>query len=98
MRIEWSQQSLDEIEAIGRYVEENNPAAADRIKRRIVAALGRLESRPLIGRMGRIANTREFVFTDIPYIGIYEVDESRGSVTIIRVVHTSRFYPPKSDE
>jgi toxin ParE1/3/4 len=98
MRLAWSQQSLAEIETIWRYIEERNPAAANRVRDRIVTALQRLESRPFVGRIGRIANTREFVFTDIPYVSVYEVDEALNQVTIMRVLHTSRFYPPKTEE
>lgn len=97
MRLEWSQRAIKDVTSIWRYILERNPAAAQRVKDRIVAALDRLASRPFIGRPGRIPNTREFVFTDIPYIGIYEINEPAGLVTIMRVVHTARFYPPQDD-
>jgi len=95
MRLEWSQQALAEIHEIWRYIAEHNPAAAERVRDRIVTALERLARRPLIGRIGRIPDTREFVFTDIPYVGIYDVDVKAQQITIMRVVHTARLYPPE---
>lgn len=98
MRLEWSQQAVADIDAIWRYIAERNPAAAVKVRNRIVVALERLVRHPFIGRAGRVANTRELVFGDIPYIGIYEVDAVAQQITIMNIVHTARLYPPEIEE
>jgi toxin ParE1/3/4 len=95
MRLEWSQAALQELNAIRIYIAERNPKAAEHIKDRIVSATYLLARRPFIGRIGRIDGTREFVFTDIPYIAVYDLDEVRGELTILHVFHTAQLYPPK---
>ena len=94
MRLEWSQAALGQLNVIRRYIAGRNPAAAAKVQSRIVDASALLAQRPFIGRLGRVSGTREFVFTDIPYIAVYEVDETRRQVTILRVFHTARQYPP----
>jgi toxin ParE1/3/4 len=46
-----------------------------------------------MGRIGRSPETREFVFSDVPYIAIYRIDDERTSVEILRIMHTARRYP-----
>ena len=98
MRLEWSQASLRELDAIRIYIAERNPTTAERIKNRIVSATELLARRPFIGRIGRIDGTREFVFTDVPYIAVYDIDETREQLTILHVFHTAQLYPPKPPE
>ena|ERR1700733_9573785 len=95
MRLEWSQAALQELNAIRIYIAERNPKAAERIKDRIVSATYLLARRPFIGRIGRIDGTREFVFADIPYIAVYDLDEVRDQLTILHVFHTAQLYPTK---
>ncbi|MBS0276341.1 MAG: type II toxin-antitoxin system RelE/ParE family toxin [Proteobacteria bacterium] len=94
MRLEWSFAAISELNEIRLYIRERDPAAAERVKDRIVLAMELIGRRPYTGRSGRLPDTREFVFTDIPYVGIYDVDEKRGQVTVLHVIHTARNYPP----
>ncbi len=86
-----------ELDAIRRYIATDNPAAAAKVQNRIVAAIELLSHQPLIGRMGRVPGTREFVFGDIPYIAVYDVDERGQQVTILHIIHTARRYPSQND-
>lgn len=53
-----------------------------------------LEQFPLLGYEGRVAGTREFKVTGLPYIIIYSV-VTRSHLDILTVVHTSRDYPSR---
>ncbi len=94
MRLVWDDQALRDLVEIRRYIAERNPQAAERVAQRLRAALAYLPDRPRMGRTGRVPGTREFVFTDLPYIGVYRIDEGRDTLEILRIVHTARFYPP----
>jgi toxin ParE1/3/4 len=98
MRLEWSRAAIFELDEIRTYIAERNRMAAERVKDRIINATELLASRPYIGRVGRSAGSREFVFSDIPYIAIYDVNEDIAQVTILHIFHTSRLYPPKEWE
>ena len=93
MRLEWSLAAITELDAIRRYIADYNPAAAERVKDRIVTAMELISHKPYIGRKGRLPDTREFIFTDIPYFGVYDIDEQRGQVTVLHIIHMSRDYP-----
>ncbi len=46
---------------------------------------------PLVGRPGRVGNTRELVMTKLPFIVAYQVTPS--TVEILAVIHTARLWP-----
>jgi toxin ParE1/3/4 len=98
MRLEWSQQAVADMSAIWKYIAERNPAAAEKVRTRIVKALDLVARHPYMGRIGQVPDTREFVFTDIPYIGVYNIDMEMQQITVINVVHTARLYPPQTSE
>ncbi|MBB2687789.1 UNVERIFIED_ORG: plasmid stabilization system protein ParE [Rhizobium etli] len=52
---------------------------------------------PMLGRMGKIAGTREFIPHE-SYRLVYEVDEPENTVWIMALVHTARQWPPTGDE
>jgi toxin ParE1/3/4 len=95
MRVIWNDDALDDLEAIRDYIENSNPAAAERVFNRLLAGLQQLAFTPGIGRAGRVPETREFVFSDVPYIGIYRIETDPDRIEILNVLHTARDYPPK---
>jgi toxin ParE1/3/4 len=94
VRLEWSLAALFELDEVRHYIAARDPAAAERVKDRIVLAMELVGRRPYIGRAGRLPDTREFIFADIPYIGVYDIDEERDQETVLHVIHTARDYPP----
>ncbi|ETW95415.1 MAG: hypothetical protein ETSY1_30775 [Candidatus Entotheonella factor] len=46
---------------------------------------------PHLGRVGRVADTRELVITDTPYIVPYMVSEDR--IILLRVLHGAQQWP-----
>jgi addiction module RelE/StbE family toxin len=52
-RVVWAPQAIDDVEAIRAYVTRDSAHYADLVVERIVAAVTRLESHPLSGRVVR---------------------------------------------
>jgi toxin ParE1/3/4 len=91
--VRWSRPALfDYSEIIGR-IRENNPRAADRIRQLIRDRLSLLATMPRMGRVGRVAGTRELVLSGTPYIVVYELRGPDDQIYILRVLHTSRKWP-----
>ena len=91
MKVRWSAPALRDLEAIGDYIARDNPATANRVVLRILDQTEMLTAHPEIGRPGRIAETRELVITDTPYIVPYRL---RGAVIeVLAVFHGARKWP-----
>jgi toxin ParE1/3/4 len=90
-RLRWTKRSLRSVESIGNHISKDNAAAADRVIRRLQSAAENLSTYPGIGRVGRIAGTRELVLADMPYIIAYRIIET--DIEILMVMHTSRRWP-----
>jgi toxin ParE1/3/4 len=91
----WSPQSLRDIEAVRTYISADSPLYADRIVRRLVAAVDRLSSFPESGRVVPERNTpqiREVIVR--PYRIVYRLRP--GVVEIATVFRASRLFPDLS--
>jgi addiction module RelE/StbE family toxin len=97
MRVVWTDDALDDLESIRSYIEEDSPAAAMRVLRRLRDALQRLADNPRMGRTGRVLETRELVFSNLPYIGVYRILEDADRIEILDIIHTSQDYPPATE-
>ena len=91
MKIVWTRPAVEDLGGVRRYIELDDPEAAARVVLRIASAVERLAGAPSQGRPGRVANTRELVLVDVPYIVAYRV--VAGVVEVLRVLHTSRRWP-----
>jgi toxin ParE1/3/4 len=60
---------------------------------RIVEAVETLRDHPHLGRAGRIAETRELVIAETPYLVPYRVAD--GDAQILAVIHGARRWPDK---
>lgn len=61
----------------------------------IEAAVTRLAEYPKIGRIGRVAGTRELVVTGTPYIVVYRIEPT--AAVILRVLHGAQRWPPEPE-
>ena len=84
-RVDWSLTATDTLEAIKAYIARDNPLAAERVGRRVIAATLMLADAPEIGRA---AGPYRELTTVRPYIIRYRVETER--VVIIRVRHGVR--------
>lgn len=91
--VRWTRAALANLDGQARYIARDDPDAARRTVARIAAAAERLADHPALGRPGRVAGTRELVVPGAPFIIPYRVTE--GVVEILRVLHTSRRWPPE---
>jgi len=91
MKLRWTAPALRDLEQIGDHIARENPAAADRVVTSILARVQGLMTHSHIGRPGRVADTRELVIADSPWIVPYRV---RGEeVQILAVIHGARRWP-----
>jgi toxin ParE1/3/4 len=95
-RIVWSAAALDEFDGIVDYIARDDHLAAARVADRIDQLIGALADMP-VGRRGRVVGTYEMVVSGLPYILVYALGETPAgdqTLTILRIVHTSRHWPP----
>jgi toxin ParE1/3/4 len=86
----WRPQAINDLVRIGRHIAINSAVNADNVVAELQAKTAALASYPNMGRIGRIAGTRELV-VHTHYIVIYRA--SGSTVQIIRVKHTARKGP-----
>lgn len=88
--LRWTLEAIQDREAIYDYVEADNPIAALALDELFEEKAGRLIDHPGLGRLGRIAGTRELVAHQ-NYILIYYV--TSDFVRMLRVLHAARQWP-----
>lgn len=91
MKIVWSEPARQDLRDIFLYIAEENPNAARVLLSEIKERAILLQDNPLIGRIGRIAETRELVITGTQYILPYRVKDKQ--IQILAVFHTARQWP-----
>ena len=91
MEVVWLDEALQDLKEIGRYIAEDDPAAAYRVLTKIEASTNSLQHHPQLGHPGRVLKTRELVVSGLPYIIPYYI--KRQEVRILAVMHASRKWP-----
>ncbi|MBA3040509.1 MAG: type II toxin-antitoxin system RelE/ParE family toxin [Alphaproteobacteria bacterium] len=92
--LRWTQTAVQDLDDIGSYIAEDSPRSAEAIVRRLVEAAAFLAYYPEIGRLGRVAGTRELVVAGTPYIIVYRV---QAAIEILTILHTARKWPDRFD-
>jgi toxin ParE1/3/4 len=96
VRIEWTPPAQADLEEIVRYIAHDDIEAAFRQAERIESAAANLRRYSSMGRIGRIAGSRELVVAGTPYLLIYRVAGDR--VEVLRIVHGAQSWPPGEAE
>ncbi|MBO6687590.1 MAG: type II toxin-antitoxin system RelE/ParE family toxin [Henriciella sp.] len=78
------------------YLEPRNAIASHKQLSAIATSIRMLETFPLIGKEGRVLDTRELVVPGTKYIVVYAI-LSPESLYILRVLHGAEMYPPFED-
>ena len=91
MKLQWTPGAVSDLGEIFNYLNQRNPEAARRTLRVIGLAADRLPRAPFVGRIGRIADTRELVIQGTPFVIGYRVD--RTNIQILCVRHGARQWP-----
>jgi plasmid stabilization system protein ParE len=87
MKVRYRLRAQLDIEGIYEYISERNPRAATEVVARVRLAADRLGHLPYMGHIGRARGTLEWAVVGLPYIVVYEVDETAEEVAIIAVFH-----------
>lgn len=88
MQIRWESDAISDLIELRKYIEQDNPEAANRVATKIVNSIDTLLDHPLLGKAGRIHKTRELVISGTPYTVVYLAESEL--VTILRVFHQTR--------
>jgi len=91
--IRWEEDALSDLVALRDYIRQDNPAAAQKIGRRIIECVNLLAEQPFLGQPGRIHKTREFVVSKTPYIIIYHA--TNEVISILRIFHQAQQWTKK---
>ena len=91
MRIRWTTTAADDLASIVEYIWKDNPEAAQRVAEVVFESIATLGKFPNRGRIGRVENTREIVFTPWPYIAVYEIIDDQ--VLVLRIRHGAQDWP-----
>ncbi|MDR2614920.1 MAG: type II toxin-antitoxin system RelE/ParE family toxin [Candidatus Accumulibacter sp.] len=90
MELYWTIEAIQDREEIYDYIEADNPVAALALDEQFSEKAGRLVGHPGLGRLGRVAGTRELV-VHRNYILVYDL--AGGVVRLLRVLHAARQWP-----
>lgn len=93
MKLFWTPEAEADRDAIFDYIEPDNPRAAVELDEQFERRAAQLITHPMIGRGGRVENTRELVARP-NYLLIYDIDGD--TVRILRVLHAARQWPPEN--
>ncbi|GCL42086.1 type II toxin-antitoxin system RelE/ParE family toxin [Dolichospermum planctonicum] len=91
MQVKWLRRALRNLEQARNYVFQDNPTAAQELIIKIQNAANQLQNYPFMGKNGRVEGTKELIISNSPYILIYRIKEE--TVEVLRILHTSKFYP-----
>ena len=86
----WTPEAIQDRDVIYDYIEADNPAAALALDELLAEKAGRLVDHPGLGRLGRVAGTRELVAHQ-NHILAYDVADDL--VRVLRVLHAAGQWP-----
>lgn len=88
----WSPEAITDLIALRAYIEQDDPAAAQRVALHIMRNVETLlPNSPEMGRPGRVPGTRELVIPNTPYIIPYRL--VGNTIQVLRVFHGARRWP-----
>jgi toxin ParE1/3/4 len=94
VRIVWSTESVGDLEALRALVDADDPAAAQKMIRRIAKVIETsLPQNPETGRRGRAPERRELVVAHTPSVVAYRRRDE--TIEILRVFHEARRWPDR---
>lgn len=91
--VQWSDGALDDLEEQAVHIAKDDPSTARRVAARIREAGNKLRDFAT-GHPGRVSGTYEKSVRGLPYIIAYALHDDDAVLTILRVIHTARDWPP----
>lgn len=93
MKVRLTATAERDIEEIVAHIQQDDAAAAERVRRATVRAAAGLGAFPLLGRQGRVVDTRERPLSRYAYTLVYRI--YGDGVFVLRVIHQRRQWPPE---
>jgi addiction module RelE/StbE family toxin len=95
LKVQWSRSARKRLEEIEAYISLDRPEASRKLIRSLITKTAfKLSQYPQIGRVGRLAGTRELVYRDAPFLVVYTV--RNDTITVLTVFHTSQQFTQSS--
>jgi toxin ParE1/3/4 len=92
LKVSFTPRAEADLEAVYAYIAVDDEKAAKRVATRILQAIMRLERFPELGRIGRVAQTRELPITGLHYFAVYR-PVGNDEIEIVAIVHARRRFP-----
>jgi addiction module RelE/StbE family toxin len=92
MRLRWTETAAADLEAIKNYLTSKDPLLALPTVEKLYNGIKELKIMPFRGRRGRAPGTRELVFSPLPYIAVYRVQDE--SIEILHIYHGAQNWSP----
>ena len=92
VKLVWTRAARLDRAALYDYIEAENPRAAVELDERFDRRAVQLATNPMIGRAGRVRNTRELVVRP-NYLLVYDIEGD--TIRILRVLHGAQQWPPE---
>ena len=89
MRLRWTTLAAKDLYRIVQRIQQDNSTAAARVATTVYDGCNNLKIFPNRGRAGRIAGTRELIFSGLPHISSIE-DQV---VEVLRLYHAAQDWP-----
>jgi toxin ParE1/3/4 len=93
VKIIYSKNYKNSVIEISNYYSEAGNNLAQKFMLSIRQSVYNLKQSPMMGRDGRVKDTRELVLYNFPYFISYRVN--KDVIEIIDIMHTARDYPNK---
>ena len=93
MKVVWLAQAERDLFNVFEWLGERNLLAARLAVGAIYSQIEQLQKFPQLGRVGKIANTRELVIHQTRYIAAYRLDFNNNVIEILALVHESQQWP-----
>ena len=90
MRVRWTETALSELVAAISYIDQNSPAGAKAILRRIEIRAKLLGDFPFIGHVSDGPTVRVLPVVRYPFVSFYTVDDTANDVVILHVRHSAQ--------
>lgn len=91
MRLRWTTPAAQDLYKIVRHIQKDNREAAAKVAGILFDGCATLRQFPRRGRKGRIEGTRELVFSGLPYIAVYRIQDQ--DLEILRIYHGAQDWP-----
>jgi plasmid stabilization system protein ParE len=91
-QVQWTNEAETDLENIlTYYLDTAGEQVANAVYVRMREQIGTLRYFPERCRIGRIAGTKEYVLSRLPYVAVVQMDEH--AVYVLNVIHTARKFP-----